>query len=165
MDSVVHLPEAVGDLPRRFVVASVVAARGPTRAVHRGRGQEVLERPARSDRNHRDAGGQADHDHRGCIRLKSGDCGLCPEEPADLVADRREELVGARAFGDECRHPAQGGLLSGQILGARFGGCELGAALGIRDRGRHELGELRDVLLGVGREAFARVGDKMTPHR
>ena len=51
-------------------------------------------------------------------------------------------------------------MLSGQVMGPRFGGRELGAALGIRDRGRHQLGELRDALLGVGREAFARVGDQ-----
>ena len=50
-------------------------------------------------------------------------------------------------------------MLSGQVMGARFGGCELGAAFGIRDRGRHELGEHRDALLGVGREVFVRVGD------
>ena len=52
---VVHLPEAVGDLPRHILMTGVVAARGPAGAVRRGRGQEVLKRPARSDRDDRDA--------------------------------------------------------------------------------------------------------------
>ena len=38
---------------------------------------------------------------------------------ADLLGYRREDRVLRGAFGDECSHPAQGGLLAGQLLGLR----------------------------------------------
>ena len=81
------------------------------------------------------------------------------EHPLDLMSDRVEHTVWRRTFGNERRHAPQRRLLVGELASARFGGGELGAALGIRDRRCHELGELRDALLRVGRQGFAPVRD------
>src|SRR5205823_8826264 len=81
------------------------------------------------------------------------------EQARDLVADRREDLDGADGLRHQRRHPPQRGLLFCELAGSRLGGGELGAALGVRDRRRYELGELGDAFLGVRWEAAVRVVD------
>ena len=56
------------------------------------------------------------------------------KQPPDLLGDRREQLLGRHAARDERRDPPQRRLLLGQP-------GQAGAALGVRDRRRHQLGE------------------------
>src|SRR5271166_22829 len=66
------------------------------------------------------------------------------KQPRDLLNDRREHLLRRRPARHQCRDAAQRRLLLSQP-------GELGAAVGVRDRRRHQLGEGGQPRLGVGR--------------
>src|ERR687895_1690135 len=85
---------------------------------------------------------------------------LLAEDILPAIAERR---LGRRIELDDPalaidRDDAVEGRLKDGAL-SRLGGGELGAALGIRERSGHQLGELRDALLGVERQGFAPVRD------
>ena len=67
------------------------------------------------------------------------------QQPPGLLGDGVEDRTRLGVLGDERREPAQGRLLVGQAL-------EVLARLRVGDRGGHELSELRQAVLGAGRE-------------
>src|SRR5262249_40705466 len=81
----------------------------------------------------------------GYARVRGG------EHPADLLADRREDLERPYSPCDQRRHAPQSRLLLGELAGSRLGCGELSAALRIRDRRRQELREVREPVLRFGR--------------
>ena len=74
--------------------------------------------------------------------------GIGPENPADLVGDRSEDLARGHTPGHERRYATQCGLLLEELM-------NLGATLRIGDCGSDELGEVDEALLGVVRERSA----------
>ena len=68
------------------------------------------------------------------------------EHPCHLVSDGVEHTVRSRSLGDERGHPSQRRLFVGELR-------ELLVCLAVCDRGREELGELGQSLLGVARAA------------
>jgi hypothetical protein len=86
--------------------------------------------------------------------------GVGSEDAADLVRDGQEHLGRRKSAGHERGDPAQCGLLVGEPAQFVAAFLELGAALGVRDRGTGEFGEAGHALFGVGRESPApRDGD------
>ena len=81
------------------------------------------------------------------------------EEPCHLLGDRGEDLRRRRLVRDERRHAPQRGLLLREAT-------RLGPRLGVRDRRRHQLGELGQPRLGVLWERLlpGRGGDRHAPH-
>src|SRR5262249_25522077 len=74
-----------------------------------------------------------------------------PQHPRDFAYDPGEELLRARALGDERRHAPEGRLLvrqSGHLL----------TRLRVRDRSRDQLGEAAESELGAGGELLISVG-------
>ena len=66
-------------------------------------------------------------------------------QPRELIGDRREHLLRRRPARHQRRNPPQRGLLLSQP-------SESGTALGVGDRGRHQLGEGGQARLGIGRQ-------------
>ena len=125
----------------------------------------VLDRPATADGEGRLAG-DPQHGERpvGLIATHADDRNA--DDGCDLVRNGGKELVGARTLGDERRHSAQGGLFFREPVSARFRGRELGAALSIRDRSRHQLGELRrDGVRGLPGGGAVRASQRTSPPR
>ena len=100
-------------------------------------------------------GADAGHDGRCAVGVEADDGrGVGIEDVADLVRDGREHLAWWCPAGDQGGDPAQGGLLVGEAVEFVAAVLELGAALGVRDRGADEFGEVGYALFGVGREAL-----------
>ena len=79
------------------------------------------------------------------------------EQPADLLGDRGEKLRRRCSARDERRHATKRGLLVGDR-------SHLLARLGVRDRGRDELGEVGEALLRTrGQRTAAREDGDLTP--
>jgi hypothetical protein len=90
------------------------------------------------------------HDRRRPVALEPGDHRpVAAQERHGLVGHGAEDRLGPTAARDQSGHASQRGLLGGELVGACLGGCELGAALGIRNRRRYELGEVCEPGLGV----------------
>ena len=82
---------------------------GPAGSVDHGGSQEVFELPPGSDGHNRDAIGEPDDHHRGSVGLEARNRSLGIEQPSDLVADRRENVIRAHAAGDQGGDPPQRG--------------------------------------------------------
>ena len=124
-----------------------------------------------------DAGGEAvaiqwkpcpDRQH-GAVAAPAGDRRRCAvagedvqyrkvgiEEQPDRLSDGREDLAGGRLLRDEYRHSAQRRLLVGEPLHFR-------ARLGVRERGRDQIREALQPLLGVSWQQRARVETIIAP--
>ena len=99
--------------------------------------------------------------HRGRLVLVEADQprGVAFEQPPELLRDRGEDLRRGGFVRHERRHPAQGGLLVREAT-------HLGPRLGVRDRRRDQLGELREPRLGAAREVARLLGvdEERAPH-
>ena len=78
-----------------------------------------------------------------------------------LLGHRAEHLGRLRLAGDQFRHPAQRRLMPGELTQAIAAGTQalpagiqLLARRGIGDRGSHQIGEVCDARLGIGRQRF-----------
>jgi hypothetical protein len=99
---------------------------------------------------------RAGEDGGRAVGIEAGDVrGVGTEDAADLLRDGREHLCRRYPAGDERGDAAQRRLLVGEPAEFVATFLELGAALGVGDRGRDEFGEAGHALFGVGREAPA----------
>ena len=72
-----------------------------------------------------------------------------------LLGHRVEHRRRLRLAGNQFRHPPQRRLLSSQLTQAVAAGIQLFARRRIGDRGRHQIGEVCDAYLCVGRQRLA----------
>ena len=154
-----HLADLLGERAADLAVGrrDRPAGRWPARSRGRSvaRASSGSPRPRGPDR----APGTGDDRHH-AVRIEPDDHrGDGSEHARDLGPDRGYDLRRGRVAGDEGRDPPQGGLVLEQL-------GDLGAALGVRDRGGDELGEVGDLRLGARRErALAlRRGRDHAPH-
>jgi hypothetical protein len=135
--------------------AEVVAASRTAGAQGDRQGQRRLRFPAASDRHLVGVIADEGEDGHRAVGIEAGDGRrVGPENVSDLVRDRREDLGRWHSAGDERGDPAQRGLFLCEAAQLAAAFLELGAALGVRDRGGDELGEADNALFGVGRKTL-----------
>src|SRR5262245_41569585 len=110
----IHSAGTFRDRTGGTVCRSEITPRRAARAKDSGGGRKVLELPARSDRDDGKTLCETDDYHRRAVGLEARDSRLAPEEPPDLLAYRRKDLVGTHATCDERRDPPQRCLFPGE---------------------------------------------------
>src|SRR6516225_8847962 len=109
-----HSAETLRDRARASVRRTVITPRSSAGPKDSDGGDEVLELPARSDRDDGETPRETDDDHRRAVGLAARDSRLAVEEPPDLLAHRRKDLVGTEATCTEGRDPPQRCLFPGE---------------------------------------------------
>jgi hypothetical protein len=151
-------PQAAG--ARRVAAGDVLVAVQASRAAGAPYAQGDAVTFAREPRPGREFRGRSPDrgDHGGAVRLVAQQKrDVLAEQPVRLLHDDVERIVLRSGARYQRRHAAQRPLLLHQLP-------QLRPRLGIRDRGRHELGEVLEARLGLGRERdILRRGDHHAP--